>query len=258
MPNFVSLKRTLALALHYIYSLRRNPARLIEIFLWPSFELMLFILLGQGIDVNQNGISVGNMIAAGALYWILTARIIQEIVAQATEDFFSKNIQNIMLAPVKLLEIIMGLLIATLAKLALSFLVLLLLLKILGSPALFSVFLANLPWLIILVLFAGALGIFSLVFVFLFGERMSFIGWIVSTVVQVLSCVYYAREVLPFPLYEFSLATPSSYVFESIRSGTLPSWPILVLLCLLYYVLSLVLIKYSFYYARKNGSFTKS
>ncbi len=257
MHNGMSLRRVFALTLHYVYSIRRNPARLIEMFLWPSFELLIFMLLGQGVDsVSVN--SIGTVIAVGALYWILTARIIQEVVAQITEDFFSKNIQNIMLAPVQFGEIILGLFLATLVKLVLSFSVLLALLLGFGTAELVSVFFTYLPLVAILLLFAGALGILSLTFVFLYGERMSFVGWVISTAAQVVSCVYYARSVLPFPLYELSFLTPSSYVFESIRSGSRLGLLVPLALCALYYAVSFMLVRMSFFYARKYGAFTKS
>ncbi len=260
-----SLRKITALTLHYLYSVRRNPARLIEMFLWPAFELLIFVLLAQGIHRDlPEAVPVAAGIAAGVVFWTSTARVIQEAVAQFADDFFSKNIQHVLAAPVSVGQLCISVLCASLLKLLPSYAVLLFLLSLLGQGPVLAVVGAGWISVLLLVFFGGALALFGVGLLFLFGERVSFAGWIISTLVGVVSCVYYARAVLPAPLYTLSFFVPSSYVFEALRHFiTAGTWDESALttslvVSLLYYLVAIAFVRFSFRAGRRSGIFAKA
>lgn len=260
-----SIRRIRGLYLHYLYSMRRNPARVIEMFVWPAFEIMLFgFLAASGGNKSAEVAVVGATILTGIVYWNCTARVIQEAVAQFTDDFVSKNIQGILVAPISIGELLIGTTAASLTKIAIS-------LTLLGGvlaliyPSFFSALGAHtLLWVLQLELVGVAFSYIALSVVFLFGERVSFSGWIISTVLQIFSLVFYERAALPGLLYTVSYAVPSSYIFESIRAYQ-PGAPLItnnhltaLILSVTYMAIGFGLVTISYSWAKKIGTIIKS
>lgn len=201
--------------------MRRNPARVIEILVWPSFEALLFGLLASGgTSLEPEGRAITLTILTGIVYWNCTARVIQESVAQFIDDFISKNIQNLLITPVTLFELLIAVTAASLTKMALSIGALLFVLAFVFSGFFSTLGPHALLWVFQLELFGVALSLFALSAVLLFGERASFSGWILSTIIQIFSLAFYDRSALPQPLFILSYFIPSSYIFESIRQYT--------------------------------------
>lgn len=214
-----SLTRIIGLYLHYLYSMRRNPARIIEILVWPGIEVVLFAVLassrhaggGEAANITMN-------ILTGIVFWNCTARVIQETTAQFTDDFTSKNIQSLLITPVRLGEILIGVTAASLTKIVMS-LSMLAALLLLVYPSFFISFGPHVfLWVFELELVGVALSYICIAAVCVFGERAGFVGWMVSTILQIFSLVFYERAALPPILGLFSYTVPSSYVFEAIRS----------------------------------------
>lgn len=249
---------------HYLHSMKRNPARLIEILVWPAFEVLLFSLLAGS---NREGLTEVSRLTlsllTGVVYWNSTARIIQEAVAQYIDDFASKNIQHIMLAPVSSIEIAISITAASLTKVLISLIVLGGIIFLI-VPAFFStVFWGSVWYVIQLELMGIAFSLFGISLVNLFGERASFSGWMMSTVLQLVSLPFYPRTALPEPLQTLSYAIPASFIFEDIRnqtaSGTLFSSSQIIAFgeSLIYLIMGALLVSWSLRVARRTGIFSK-
>lgn len=184
---------------------------------WPAFEVIIFLLLSLNIRNSSPALSIeGLRISLGVMYWIMLARIIQEAVAQLVEDFSSKNIRNIFTTPVTTIEMVLGLLASAVIKLLAPAITLGIILLCFQQHHLLSFAAVGIGWVLALVVFAGALAIAGIAIVFILGEKASFAGWMISIIIQIFSCVYYDRSVLPTPLNHISYFVPSSYIFEAI------------------------------------------
>ncbi len=214
-----SLTRIAGLYVHYLNSMRRNPARIIEILVWPGIEVVLFAVLAS----SQHGkapdsASITLSILTGIVFWNCTARVIQETTAQFTDDFTSKNIQSLLITPIRLSELLIGITAASISKIILSLSALSVLLSLI-YPSFFDTFGPHVfLWVLQLELVGVALSYVSIAAVSIFGERVGFMGWMISTVLQIFSLVFYERAALPPALRAISYAVPSSYIFEAIRS----------------------------------------
>ena len=213
-----SPKRFFGLSTHYLYSMKRNPARFIEILLWPSIEIVLFSMLTLWLQKSTTSTErVALSIISGVIFWNYFARIIQESVSQFTDDAISKNIQNFLITPVSLFEFVLSLMFVSLVKL-LGSLVLLSLILLFFFPSFFSVIgIPGLLWATTLVLYGCVVSLLCISFLFIYGERLSFVGWFLSMIIEIFSCIFYERRILPGPLQAVSFLNPASYVFESIR-----------------------------------------
>lgn len=259
-----NLKKIIGLSLHYLFAMKRNPARIIEIFVWPGVEVLIFGLLAASqTERSPDSSHLALQILAGVTYWNCTARTIQESVAQFIDDFVSRNIQNIMIAPISLGQIIFSSIIASTIKLCISLLVLVTILFII-YPSFFSFAGAHaFIWVAQLELFGVALSLFAIGGIFLFGQRASFSGWLISAIIQVFSLVFYDRSALPEPLQSFSRLVPSSYIFETIRSlqhgVSIPRTTNFITLGLItaYLILGAIFISWAYKQSRKIGTLTK-
>lgn len=262
--NPKSIQRVWGLYLHYLYSMKRNPARIIEILVWPMFEIIVFGLLAASTAGQTDTSSRLTLtILMGVIYWNFTARIIQESVAQFIDDFLSKNIQNILIAPIALPDLLMGIVLAAMTKLLLSTFSLAFILRIVFPAFFATVGISSLLWVFQLEFFGVSLSLIAIALIFIFGERVSFAGWMISTVVQVFSLVFYRRDALPGLLHVLSYAVPSSYVFESIRSYRVGSplmsaevW-VSLLISAGYFVIGFLLCRTSFAWAKRAGTLAK-
>ncbi len=259
-----SLTRIVGLYLHYLYSMRRNPARIIEILIWPGIEVVLFAVLASsqhGKAPDSAGITLS--ILTGIVFWNCTARIIQETTAQFTDDFTSKNIQSLLITPIRLGELLVGITAASISKIILSLSALSILLRLI-YPSFFDTFGPHVfLWVFQLELLGVALSYVSIAAVCMFGERVGFIGWMISTILQIFSLVFYERTALPPVLHEISYAVPSSYVFEAIRSYA-PGAPLFsqsqmlaLLLSCGYAAVGIYFVTVAFRVAKHLGTFAK-
>jgi ABC-2 type transport system permease protein len=202
-------------------------------------------------------------ILTGVMYWNFTARIVQESVAQFLDDAFSKNLQNLFIAPFSLLELSVSLMLSSVIKLCVSFLFLLLITYTLLPSFFAALTVIHSVLLFELIVFGSILTIYALAIIFLFGARVSFVGWFISTILQVFSCVFFERYVLPGVLYPISYLVPSSYIFEAMRATTShtladPHAQYIILSLLgIYFICAVFLLNISYKFARKNAILTK-
>lgn len=213
-----SWQRIKTLNFYYLRTTTRNPARLFLILAWPVFELMIWGYTTLYIQKNQNQITNLLFLLLNAfIFWNLLWKAQQEISNQFIQDIFSRNFNNIFITPVKIWEIFFALIISSLVKLCLIFLLLvvstyfLFSLNILKVNLWFSVFFVN------LIIFGWILGVAAIALVLRFGYRFDFLTWALAFFIWPFSCVFYSRNDLPFLFKTISFITPPSYVFEAMR-----------------------------------------
>lgn len=256
--------RVFGLFLHYLYSMKRNPARLIEMVVWPGFEIVLFgFLAASEMNGSPETARTTLFLLAGVAYWNCTARLIQESVSQFTDDALSKNMQNLLIAPITITEMVIGSIMASVTKLLLSLAVICGVLSVV-FPAFFSAFGSYaVLWAVQLSLVGIVFSLFAISAVLLLGERVSFIGWLISTILQIFSLVFYDRSALPGLLRSISYIIPSSYVFEDIRSyhAGLPlitgGFFLTLILLAGYVIIGTACIRLCYRQARRTGTFIK-
>jgi ABC-2 type transport system permease protein len=248
------------LYLHYLYAMKRNPARLIEILVWPSAEVLLFALLAASATSDGGPANLAVSILTGVIYWNSTARVVQESVAQFIDDFTSRNIQNLLIAPITIGDIVVSLVLASLTKMAISLIALGGILAVIYPSFFTSLGWHSFLWVLQLELFGIALSLLGVSAVLVFGDRASFAGWVLSTAVQIVSLVFYPRVALPEPLRAISYIIPSSYIFESIRSASTDGFSTDItgfILTIGYIAAASLIVRWAYSQSKKSGIITK-
>lgn len=259
------MNKILTLTKYYLYSIKRNKGRIIDLFIWPVLELLVFGFMGLYLktQTSENGTKIVAIILGSLIFWHFFARISGEIYQQLFDDVASKNLQNILITPIKTGQIILALVLAGLVKLLIN-------ITIVGLTAFLMYkfnFLKNnpffIPMILILMIWGVSVGIFIASLLFVFGNKALAFSWVITGLVQPFSCVFYSREVLPNLINSISYLVPSSYIFEIYRkniSGLNIYWSDLFmpfLLSIIYLLLAIFLFFGFIKLARKKGLLMK-
>lgn len=208
--------RISAFVLRYYYLHRRSIARVMEIFFWPVMNLLVWGYLTmylQKLAAPQFVL----FLLGGVILWDVLYRSQQGITLTITEEFWVKNIINIFIAPVRMVEIIIGICIVGLVKALVTTALLALLAYLFFSYDLLTVGLPLVPFFGSLLLFGWAVGLFTLGLIFRYGRAAEALIWGVPFLLQPISAVFYPVTVLPTWLQKIAYLLPSTYVFEGMR-----------------------------------------
>lgn len=256
--------RIKALVWHYLYTIKRNPSRLIDMFFWPVFDLVLWGFLTIYLSKEKLGVSFFTSMVLGALiFWSIFYRTVNEIPFQVLDDIWSHNLKNLLITPLTLGEFLVALVLASFIKLFLTLIVLLPVAFLLYAFNILSFGLMALLLFADLLLFCYALGVLIVGAILRFGNQIAFLSWITATLIQPLACVFYPRSVLPPLLKNLSYLMPPSYVFESLRSllkgegFSLGDLMTSFLLNFFYFFFAFFLFKFLYNWARRKGTLVK-
>jgi ABC-2 type transport system permease protein len=211
-----------------LYWERRSPPLLFDMFLWPIIDLFLWGLLTTFLQREPGAIPAPfGFLLGGVLLWDLMFRSNLGVAMSFLEDAaWSRNLINMLVAPVRPREILIGAVGWTLAKLAIGW-------SLMATAAWFAFSFGVLRMGLGLVLFAAALVLFGvalsmlvLALLFRFGEGAEILAWGFAGMLSPLAAVYYPASVLPGWARSIAAVLPPSHVFESMRTvlagGALP------------------------------------
>jgi len=214
--------------LRYIFIYRRSTVRLLEIFFWPTMELLVwgyvtsFIQrMGQGELPHLITFLIGAMI-----FWDILYRSQQGVTLSFLEDVWARNLLNVFCAPIRLSEYILATFLFGLLRVGVTLLFLILLAWGLYHFNLFTLGFSLIPFIANLLILGLALGMMTTAMIMRFGQAAEALAWGVPFLVQPFAAVFYPVSVLPKALQPIALAISGTHVFEGmrevIRSGTIP------------------------------------
>jgi ABC-2 type transport system permease protein len=223
----MSLRRVYAIFIRQIFLLKSNPTRLVSVFLWLIIDILQwgFIsrYLGTFGEATFNFISV---ILGAILLWEFMSRIQQGILMAFLEDIWTQNFINFFASPLRIREYVSGLVLTSITSGLAGFLAIILIAGIVFGYNILKVGLFLLPFMLILLIFGIAMGIFVSAIIFRLGPSAEWLGWPIPMVLSLFAGVYYPVSTLPSVLRTFAYAIPPAYVFESMRSilatGSIP------------------------------------
>jgi ABC-2 type transport system permease protein len=208
-----------AIFLRYWYLLLNTPQRLIQVFIWSSFDIILWGFMSQYLGViGINGFNFTTLLLGALVFWQLIARIQQGVIMVFLEDSWARNFLNIFASPMRVTDYLVGIVASALSTSALAIL----------SGSLIAVWFFGLsmpplilPFLlygIILSLFAITIGILSAAIVLRLGPSAEWFAWPIPAIMQPLVGVFYPISVLPGWAQALANVLPPSYVFEGLRT----------------------------------------
>ena len=259
--NHASLVRIGGLFTRYALLHRRSLIRSFDIFFWPVMDLLIWGFVTLYIQAEASGpIAQLIIFLIGAMIsWDLHYRGQQAITISLMEEIWTRNIVNILIAPIRLWEWIVASFLYSTLKVALVTALLTLIAKGLYSFDLVRIGWAFLPLAANLLFFGWAIGICTAGLLLRFGYAAEALIWGIPFLIHPFSCVFYPISVLPEWAQVIAKGLPSTYVFEALRMvlrGEPIAWTMWALILSLnvgYFLLGSALFVWMFRQARYAG-----
>ncbi len=202
-----------------LYLYRRSFPRALEVFYWPTLDILLWGFVTVYLQKSTTGLPKFVAFFLGALIlWDILFRAQQGITVSFLEDMWARNLVNIFVSPLRISEYLSGLLMVSLLKVIVSFVVMSALAGMFYSFSIFRLGMALLPLVVNLVVMGWAVGIVTMGLILRFGQEAEVLAWAVAFLFMPVSAVFYPVEVLPPLLKKVAFFVPSSHVFEGMRA----------------------------------------
>ena len=245
----------------YLFLHRRSLIRAFDICFWPVMDLLVWGFVTLYIQEAAGGpIAQFIVFLIGAMIsWDIHYRGQQAVTISLMEEIWTRNLTNILIAPLRLWEWIA----ATFCYGALKVAIVTVILSLLAY-ALYTFDLLRLGWMFIplagnLLVFGWAIGLLTAGLLLRFGYAAEALIWGIPFLIQPFSCVFYPVSVLPSWAQLIAQCLPSTYVFEGLRAVLREEpvvwtlWPTILGLNLFYFALGSAVFVWMFRRARATG-----
>ena len=257
----MSLIRIYGLFLRHFYLITRSFPRILDLIYWPSIQITLWGFI-------SNFFAEYSTYYSGAVGVILSCAILYDFLFRTSigfnmlflEEIWSRNFTNLFIAPMKISEIIISLVITALIRALIGLVPAILLTSPLFGISLLDLGLPLALLFISLYIFGITLGLFVSAGLLRFGPSFENIAWSTMFLLAPFGCIYYPVETLPEIFQSIAYALPLVYIFEETRNilvnQSVDYSTILQALYLntAYLVTSILVFYYSFDKARDKGT----
>lgn len=256
--------RIFAVFFRHWRELASNPDRWMEIFYWPLFDLLLWGITGNAMQLQAGGGSlsqVGVLIVVGMLLWLILQRTQHEVSIGFLTDMWDGNLTNLFISPLSFTEWFLAVVLISFVKMFLSFCFAAVMAVLLYQINIFMPGVELLPSMVLLLLFGWSLSAINIAVLFIFGSKAQAFSWILITFVAPFSAVYYSIAALPDWAKLIARLLPSSYALEAARQvftvGTYDQQALLrgYALAVGYLMATLWLLKRAIYFSLQRGLF---
>jgi ABC-2 type transport system permease protein len=215
----MSISRVSAIFVRQLFLYKSNPTRLASIFLWLVIDVIQWGFISKYLgSFGEATFSFITVILGAIILWEFMARIQQGIMMAFLEDIWTQNFINFFASPLKIREYLSGLVTTSVVSGLAGFLVMVAIAGALFGYNVLKTGLLLIPFMLILLTFGIAMGIFVSAVVFRLGPSAEWLGWPIPMVLSVFAGVYYPISALPPTLAVFAKLIPPAYVFQSLRA----------------------------------------
>ena len=224
----MTLSRVFAIPLRYWYLLRGSPQRILHIFIWSTFDILVWGFVTKYLaTLGAPAVNLTSILLGTLIFWQLITRVQQGFITIYLEDVWSRNLMNIFASPMSVPEYLSGIILTSFTTSFFAFSlgagIAALAFGLLLPPIGLSLF----ALVAILVLFGVTLGILSAAIILRLGPSAEWFAWPVPAVLQPFVGVFYPIAILPGWMQGVAYLLPPSYVFDGLRaifSGNAIDW----------------------------------
>ncbi len=259
----ISLARVRAILLHEYFITIHSYEVINDIILYPLWSIVVFGFLTMYL-LSITGSTLTQSVLAGMILYQVISITQYAIAVGCLWDIWSRNLTNIFITPISLIEYLLAYTVSGSLKA-----LLVLCLATMVSIAIFqfnllSLGLINLIMIFVnLVMFSFAFAIIILGLLFRFGTRIQALSWGLISMFQPLMAVIYPVRILPPFLQRISYLLSPTYVFEAMRANfndKSVQWNLLgtaFVFNVLYIILAIIFFRTMFKKSKEVGQFAK-
>jgi ABC-2 type transport system permease protein len=260
----VKISRILSYTTRHLYLYKRSLPRLMEIFYWPLLDLLIWGFISTYLASFEGALPkfLGFLIGA-LILWDILFRSQQGLTISFLEDMWSRNLLNLFVSPLSVLEYICSLLVVSLVKLVFSSGMMIVLAWVLYSYNVFELGFYIIPLALNLIIMGWAIGIITTGIILRYGQEAEVLAWGIAFLFQPFSAVFYPVDILPPVVQTITKFIPSAHVFEGMRHvieyGTFPMEHFLwaVVLNIIYLIAAVMFFYWNFKGVKKAGLLAK-
>jgi ABC-2 type transport system permease protein len=214
-----SANRVAAMVRRYWYLLRSSWPRILDLIYWPAVQMLMWGFLQLYITQNSGFFAQASGVFIGAvLLWDILFRGQLGFSICFLEEMYARNLGNLMMSPLRPVELIAALMIMSIVRLAIGMIPVSLLAIAFFGFNLWSFGFALAAFFLNLILTSWAIGIFVAGLLLRNGLGAESMAWTIMFLFLPLTCVYYPVSVLPHWLQYAAWSLPPTYVFEGMRA----------------------------------------
>jgi ABC-2 type transport system permease protein len=253
-------RRIYGMLLRHLYLFMCSWPRVLELIYWPFLNMVLWAFMSKFLAQNSNiFLMASGVLIASVIMWDTLFRGQLGVTLSFIEELWSRNLGNIAVSPLKPLELVLSLIVASFLRTLIG----------VGGAGIAAYFLFDfhLPlfgigfvlFFVNLLIMGWALGLAICALLVRFGLSAETFAWAALFFIQPLCGVFYPISILPDWLQPLSLIIPATYIFEGMRLAFFDgvfSIDLLLKACLInviYILAGISLLLFSFSYAKKNG-----
>ncbi len=257
----MNFNRMYGLFLRHFYLIKGSFPRILDLIYWPSIQIILWGFISKFFSTYSDyyNNTVGIILTCAILYDFLFRSSISFNML-FLEEIWSRNFTNLFIAPLKINEIIISLIVTALIRTLIGLVPAI----ILTSP-LFGISILKLgPILLLLFLslyiFGITLGLLVSSGLLRYGPSFENIAWSSLFLLAPLGCIYYPIEILPHFFQILAKILPLVYIFDEARNILINNNVNYIniyyayFLNMIYLCLSIVIFYLSFSKAREKGT----
>src|ERR1700712_3979256 len=215
----ISVRRIGAMVLRYWYLLGSAWPRLLELIYWPALQIITWGFLQNYISQNAGFFAqAGGTLVGAVILWAILFRGQLGFSISFLEEMWARNLGNLMMSPLKPIELLIALMVMSLIRLAIGVIPMTLLARYFFDFDFYAIGLPLIAFFCNLIFTRWSLGIFVSGLVLRNGLGAESIVWTLMFGLMPLACVYYPVSVLPHWLQYIAWALPPTYVFEGMRA----------------------------------------
>ncbi len=219
MVGGIAPHRINAMVLRYCYLLMSSWPRLLELLYWPALQIVTWGFLQNYISQNAGFFArAGGTLVGAVILWDILFRGQLGFSISFLEEMWARNLGNLMMSPLKPIELLIALMVMSLIRLAIGVIPMTLLAMIFFDFNLYGIGFPLIAFFCNLIFTSWSVGIFVSGLVVRHGLGAESIVWTLMFGLMPLSCIYYPVTVLPHWLQYVAWALPPTYVFEGMRA----------------------------------------
>lgn len=214
-----SLSRICAMTARYWYLLRSSWPRLLELIYWPAMHMVVWGFLYTFLYESKTTLaSTAGLLLGAVLLWDVLFRGQLGFTFTFLEEIWSRNIANLMMSPLKPVELAASLMLVSLIRLLIGTIPVTILALLLFGFNIYALGPGLIAFFINLVLTGWAIGLVIAGLVIRHGLGAESLAWSVMILLLPLCCVYYPVWILPIWLQPAAWSLAPTYVFEGMRA----------------------------------------
>jgi len=212
------LHRIGAIVLRHAYEARHNGERITDALYWPVLDVIMWGFFTIYLS-HRGALEPGlvTFLLSAAILWALFRSVQRDMAVGFLAEVWSRNLLGLFSTPLTVAEYVVGLFLINLVKALAGAAAAGLVAWLLYSFNILPFLPASLPFVVVLMFFAIAIGIMITGLVSRYSTGMQTFAWSITGLLMPLSCIFYPLASLPLPLRPIALILPTTHAFEGMR-----------------------------------------